>query len=248
MRPTLVFACAHLCDERLFAAQVDALGEAFDCRVFVFREHDSIAGMADALLAAAPRALHADRPFARRLRRVRGDAPRAAPRRAAGPARHDRGRRYRDPARRTPRRHREGAGGRHRGADPRSARALAVAGARARAPTCSPSWATWRRASAREGQLNQQLAMLGRPGIARRSACSARADAGGVRRRRSRHAGRRSRSDRGAHRRRTLREDRRLRPPVDDRAAGGAQPAARRLAGGEQLAGAARARAATRPP
>ena len=54
MRPTLVFACAHLCDERLFAAQVDALGEAFDCRVLVFREHDSIAGMAAALLAAAP--------------------------------------------------------------------------------------------------------------------------------------------------------------------------------------------------
>ena len=25
-RPALVFACAHLCDERLFGAQVDALG------------------------------------------------------------------------------------------------------------------------------------------------------------------------------------------------------------------------------
>jgi pimeloyl-ACP methyl ester carboxylesterase len=53
-RPTLVFACAHLCDERLFAAQVDALGAAFDCRVLVFRENDSLAAMAEALLAAAP--------------------------------------------------------------------------------------------------------------------------------------------------------------------------------------------------
>ena len=53
-RPCLVFACAHLCDERLFAAQVDALDEGHDCRVLVFRAHDSIGAMADALLAAAP--------------------------------------------------------------------------------------------------------------------------------------------------------------------------------------------------
>jgi pimeloyl-ACP methyl ester carboxylesterase len=53
-RPCLVFACAHLCDERLFAAQVEALGAAFDCRVLVFREHDSLAGMAESLLASAP--------------------------------------------------------------------------------------------------------------------------------------------------------------------------------------------------
>jgi len=43
-----------LCDERLFARQIDALGADFDCRVFVFREHDSLAAMAEALLAAAP--------------------------------------------------------------------------------------------------------------------------------------------------------------------------------------------------
>ena len=53
-RPALVFACAHLCDERLFARQIDALGADFDCRVFVSREHDSLAAMAEALLAAAP--------------------------------------------------------------------------------------------------------------------------------------------------------------------------------------------------
>jgi len=53
-RPALVFACAHLCDERLFAAQVDALGAEFDCRVFAFREHVWLAAMAEALLAASP--------------------------------------------------------------------------------------------------------------------------------------------------------------------------------------------------
>ena len=53
-RPALVFACAHLCDERLFAAQIDTLGAEFDCRVFAFREHDSLAAMAGALLDAAP--------------------------------------------------------------------------------------------------------------------------------------------------------------------------------------------------
>ena len=55
--PTCIaFACAHLCDERLFAAQRAALAAAGhrDCRVFVFREHDTLAAMADALLAATP--------------------------------------------------------------------------------------------------------------------------------------------------------------------------------------------------
>jgi len=53
-RPALVFACAHLCDERLFAAQIDALDADFDCLAFAFREHDSLAAMAAALLAVAP--------------------------------------------------------------------------------------------------------------------------------------------------------------------------------------------------
>ncbi|MBV9889890.1 MAG: alpha/beta fold hydrolase [Rhizobacter sp.] len=50
----VVFACAHLCDERLFAAQRAALAAAGqrECRVFVFRDHDTLGGMADALLAA----------------------------------------------------------------------------------------------------------------------------------------------------------------------------------------------------
>jgi pimeloyl-ACP methyl ester carboxylesterase len=53
-RPCLVFACAHLCDERLYAAQLAALGGSYDCRVFVFREQDSMRGMAEALLAGTP--------------------------------------------------------------------------------------------------------------------------------------------------------------------------------------------------
>jgi len=53
-RPCLAFACAHLCDERLFAAQLAALGNDYDCRVFVFREEDSMRRMADTLLAGTP--------------------------------------------------------------------------------------------------------------------------------------------------------------------------------------------------
>ena len=52
--PTLVFACAHLTDERLFAHQVDALGATHDCRVFAFRDHTTLGGMADELLAHVP--------------------------------------------------------------------------------------------------------------------------------------------------------------------------------------------------
>lgn len=52
--PCLAFACAHLCDERLFAAQVAALSDACDCRVFVFREEDSMRRMAERVLAGTP--------------------------------------------------------------------------------------------------------------------------------------------------------------------------------------------------
>lgn len=53
-RPFLAFACAHLTDERLYAAQLAALGERHECRVFVLREHDSLGGMAEELLANTP--------------------------------------------------------------------------------------------------------------------------------------------------------------------------------------------------
>lgn len=54
-RPFLAFACAHLTDERLYAAQVAALEPRYDCAVFAFRDHDSLGGMAEALLAKTPK-------------------------------------------------------------------------------------------------------------------------------------------------------------------------------------------------
>jgi pimeloyl-ACP methyl ester carboxylesterase len=53
-RPCLAFACAHLTDERLYAPQLAVLGDAFDCRVFVFRDEDSVRGMAEKVLAGTP--------------------------------------------------------------------------------------------------------------------------------------------------------------------------------------------------
>lgn len=53
-RPFLAFACAHLTDERLYAAQVAALGADYECAVFAFRHHDSLGGMAEELLAKTP--------------------------------------------------------------------------------------------------------------------------------------------------------------------------------------------------
>ena len=53
-RPCLAFACAHLTDERLYAPQIAVLGDAFDCRVFVFRDEDSVRGMAEKVLAGTP--------------------------------------------------------------------------------------------------------------------------------------------------------------------------------------------------
>ncbi len=53
-KPALAFACAHLCDERLYAAQIAALEGDHACRAFVFRDQDSLAAMAEAVLAAMP--------------------------------------------------------------------------------------------------------------------------------------------------------------------------------------------------
>jgi len=53
-RPGVAFACAHLTDERLYAAQVAALEARYACAVFAFRDQDSLAGMAEALLAKTP--------------------------------------------------------------------------------------------------------------------------------------------------------------------------------------------------
>lgn len=54
-RPALALLCAHLCDERLFAVQRVALAASHACRVFVFRNEDTLAAMAERVLAAMPR-------------------------------------------------------------------------------------------------------------------------------------------------------------------------------------------------
>ena len=41
-------------DERLYAHQIAALQATHDCRVFVFRDHDSMAGMAQQVLSSMP--------------------------------------------------------------------------------------------------------------------------------------------------------------------------------------------------
>ena len=53
-KPFVAFACAHLTDERLYAAQVAALEAKYECRVFAFRDHDTLGGMANELLANTP--------------------------------------------------------------------------------------------------------------------------------------------------------------------------------------------------
>jgi pimeloyl-ACP methyl ester carboxylesterase len=53
-KPFVAFACAHLTDERLYAAQVAALGPEYEYRIFAFRDHDSLGAMADELLANTP--------------------------------------------------------------------------------------------------------------------------------------------------------------------------------------------------
>ena len=51
---SIVFACAHLTDERLYAAQVATLEAEYECKVFAFRDHDTLGAMAEELLAKTP--------------------------------------------------------------------------------------------------------------------------------------------------------------------------------------------------
>ena len=53
-KPFLAVACAHLTDERLYDEQVAALEADYECTVFAFRDHDSLGGMAEELLAKTP--------------------------------------------------------------------------------------------------------------------------------------------------------------------------------------------------
>ena len=50
-KPCLVFGCAHFTDERLYGARGVALEADYECIVLAFREHDSLGGIAEELLA-----------------------------------------------------------------------------------------------------------------------------------------------------------------------------------------------------
>jgi pimeloyl-ACP methyl ester carboxylesterase len=54
-KPYIAFACAHLTDERLYARQLAVLEPDFECKVFAFRDHDTLGAMAEELLARTPR-------------------------------------------------------------------------------------------------------------------------------------------------------------------------------------------------
>ncbi len=57
-KPRLLFVPGHMCDERLYAAQVAALSPDFDCQVMVFRRERSLGEIACAIFAAQPERFH----------------------------------------------------------------------------------------------------------------------------------------------------------------------------------------------
>lgn len=57
-KPRVLFVPGHMCDERLYAAQLAALGPDFDCQVMVFRREHSLDEIAKTILAAQPAHFH----------------------------------------------------------------------------------------------------------------------------------------------------------------------------------------------
>ena len=57
-KPRLLFVPGHMCDERLYAAQVAALSPDFDCQVMVFRRERSLGEIARAIFATQPERFH----------------------------------------------------------------------------------------------------------------------------------------------------------------------------------------------
>ena len=216
-RPAIAFVCAHLCDERLYAAQRAALEASHDCRVFVLRDEDTLAAMAEAVLAAMPPlftliglSLGGYVAF-EIVRRALGRVERLAlldttavadtPQRRAG--------RLADIAA-------VEAGGIEALIPELPGRWLLPA--HRQRPICSRSWHRWPGASAPRAE--EPAARDACPArFARRSRRGARTDARPVRRRRRGDAVGRSRGHRRARRRRAPRRRSRKRPPDDDRAA-----------------------------
>ncbi len=233
-RPCLAFACAHLTDERLYAAQIAVLGDAFDCRVFVFRDEDSVRGMAEKVLAGTP-------PRFTLIGLSLGgyaafEVVRLAPERLARLALFDTRASADSEAQRA---------GRH--ADIEKVRA---GGIEALIPELPSRWllpahaaradlvalmADMAKSVGARGQRNQQRAMLARPDSHADLERLHLPGAGALRRAGSGHAGRRARGDGGVPGRLPARDRSAVRPPVDDRAARGGEPHPRRVAGGDRL-------------
>lgn len=57
-KPRLLFVPGHMCDERLYAAQVAALSPDFDCQVMVFRRERSLGEIARAIFTTQPERFH----------------------------------------------------------------------------------------------------------------------------------------------------------------------------------------------
>jgi pimeloyl-ACP methyl ester carboxylesterase len=53
-RPFIAFACSHMTDQRLYAHQVASLSSAYDIKVFVFREQNSMGTIAEEVLRNTP--------------------------------------------------------------------------------------------------------------------------------------------------------------------------------------------------
>jgi pimeloyl-ACP methyl ester carboxylesterase len=53
-KPRLLFIPGHLCDERLYAPQIEVLKDRFDCQVMMFREETSMRQIGERILATQP--------------------------------------------------------------------------------------------------------------------------------------------------------------------------------------------------
>jgi pimeloyl-ACP methyl ester carboxylesterase len=53
-KPRLLMIPGHLCDERLYAPQIEVLKESFDCQIMMFREETSMQQIGARILASQP--------------------------------------------------------------------------------------------------------------------------------------------------------------------------------------------------
>ncbi len=56
--PRLLFIPGHMCDERLYAPQIEVLQDHFDCQIMMFREETSMRAIGERILATQPERFH----------------------------------------------------------------------------------------------------------------------------------------------------------------------------------------------